>query len=266
MGKEIYGLHNHISTLHNKKLFLDEALEQKADVLSITDYLTLSSYYDLFSNLDKSDIDKYKKLKFIIGMELAGMFPFTMVDNRKIDVPINLLAYNLNMENYFNFYEFIWENYSFLKYPTINKLIEEIHENEALAFFSQTASYFPKSGDEEKTKKAWDNAYKLTNDVLKANPSIDGLEIRHPAYLDNQEFYDYLENTAKTKELFVSGGTDYHQSGEKITLDYNDKYIDNTVLTNVNDWAIMYTLDEMIDLSKEIGKIENHDKKRILGK
>ena len=358
MSKEIYGLHNHISTLKNKKEFLDEALKQNANVLAITDHRTLLSYYDLFSNLDSNDIDAYKKLKFIIGMELTGMFPFTTIDGNKSNIAMDILAYNLNIENYQEFYNFILKNYQnlayldssqyqqeeldFVKkvaqsigykadydniqltedvpfagyaisygltdqryvdyniskglleelktnprafrnremknpdskffvdyskfYPNMEKIIEAIHENEALVFFPHTAAYFAKSGDEEKIAKAWNNSYKITNDFLRANPSIDGLEIRHPSYLDNQEYYDYLENTAKTKDLFVSGGTDYHKNGEKITLDYNDKYIDNTALTNVNDWAIMYSLDEMIDLSKEIGKIENKEKQRILGK
>ena len=84
MSKEIYGLHNHIATLQNKKAFLDEALKQNANVLAITDHRTLSSYYDLFSNLDKNDLETYKKLKFIIGMELTGMFPFTTLDGNKL--------------------------------------------------------------------------------------------------------------------------------------------------------------------------------------
>ncbi len=354
MNKEIYGLHNHIATLKNKKAFLDEALKQNANVLSITDHRILASYYDLFNSLDKDDIDKYKKLKFIIGMELTGMFPFTTIDGNKSNIAMDILAYNLNIEDYQNFYRFILNNYQnlayldsreyqqeeldFVKnvaknlgykadydnikltdevpfagyaisygltdqkyvdynisqglleelktnprgfrnremknpdsqffvdyskfYPVMEKIISAIHENKALAFFPHTAAYFAKAGDDEKIKKAWDNSYKLTDDFLRENPSINGLEIRHPAYLNNQEFYDFLENTAKVNDLFVSGGTDYHKSGEKITLDYNDKYIDNNVLTNVNQWAIMYSLDDIIDLSKEIGKVE----KRILTK
>lgn len=348
MSKEIYGLHNHIATLQNKKAFLDEALKQNANVLAITDHRTLSSYYDLFSNLDKNDLETYKKLRFIIGMELTGMFPFTTLDGNKSNIAMDILAYNLKIENYPDFYRFILNNYQKLAYldsrqyqqeeldfvrgvaqsigykadydnikltedvpfagyaisygltdpryvdyniskglleelktnprgfrnremknpdskffvdyskfyPNMTKIIEAIHENEALVFFPHTAAYFAKSGDEAKIRKAWDNSYKLTNDFLKANPSVNGLEIRHPVYLDNQEFYNYLEETAKIKNLYVSGGTDYHKSGEKITLDYNDNYIDSDALPNINDWAIMYSLDEMIDLSKEIGKIE----------
>ncbi len=347
MSKEIYGLHNHIATLKNKKAFLDEALEQKATVLSITDHRTLSSYYELFNSLEKNDIDKYKKLKFIIGMELTGMFPFTTIDGNRSNIAMDILAYNLKIENYAEFYHFILNNYQKLAYldssqyqqeeldfakkvakeigykvdydnikltddvpfagyaisygltdpkyvdyniskglleelktnprafrnremknpdsqffidyskfyPKVANIIEAIHNNEGLAFFPHTAAYFAKSGNEEKVKKAWDNSFKLTSDFLRCNPSINGLEIRHPSYLDNQTFYAYLQETAKLKDLYVSGGTDYHKSGEKITLDYNDNYIDSNVLTNVHDWAIMYNLDDMIDLSKEIDKI-----------
>ena len=345
------GLHNHVVEQGENNNFLEECLKQQANVISITDHRTLISYYNLFSSLTKEEREKYKNLKFVLGMELTGMFNYQTLMNNTSPIAIDLLAYNIDINKYPELYKFICENYSGMEYmgskeyqqeeldylikvakslnykadydsmkiddknrfsstvlssglidekyveynlkngllpelihnprgfknrelknpdskfyvdlsrfyPDAKEIITKIHDVSGLVFIPHTAAYFAKSGDEEANKRAWENSYKFTKDFLNKNATIDGLEIRHPSYLDNMEYYKFLEEIAKNKGLFVSGGTDYHKPNEPITKDYNGEYITDTILYNFNDWAKIYTIDEIIELGNEIARIENNE-------
>lgn len=348
------GLHNHIVEQGSNTKFLQECEEQNANVISITDHRTLISYYNLFSNLTKEEREKFKNLRFILGMELTGMFNYKTITNKDSAIPMDILAYNIDVKKYSKLYKFINEKYNNLDYmnsseyqkkeleylikiarqlgfkadydnmkiddknrfssstlsyglidkkylehnlknglspelitnprgfknrelknpeskfyinqskfyPNIEDVISKIHETSGLAFVPHTAAYFSKSGNNESIKRAWDNSYKLTQDFLNMNSTVDGIEIKHPAYLDNKEFYEFLVELSKKKNLYVSGGTDYHKPNEPITKDYDGNYITDSILYNFNDWAKLYTVDEIIELGKEIFNIENSNEEK----
>ena len=60
---------------------------------------------------------------------------------------------------------------------------------------------------------------------------------------------------AKTNNLLVSGGTDYHKNGEKITIDYNDDYFTTERLFNFGDWANIYNIDDIKDIGNQIKEV-----------
>lgn len=110
----ITGLHNHINSLSREGMikFLDECLENGADVVSITDHRTLSSYYHLFSSMNDEELAKYKDLKFVIGMELTGVFNFSKVDGNNLNLVMDILCYNIDVDKYHILWDFIQNNYS----------------------------------------------------------------------------------------------------------------------------------------------------------
>jgi len=353
----IYGLHNHLKDLSgdSKKQFLNECLIQQANIISITDHRTLSSYYYLFNNLTKEELVKYSKLRFVIGMELTGSFSFTNIEGKTYNICVDILGYNLNPEKYARLQKFIFENYTeiidtpefqqeeleflisvakkigfkadydnlqvtnkdplaarILAYALINpryvdynlklglhpeivtnprsffnrycksntpfyidrsayfpdvfNVIDKICACDGMAFLPHTAAYFPKIGNIEEQRLAWLDSRKFTLDFLMEHPNIQGLEIIHPSYLDNQKFYNFMAITAKERSLFVSGGTDYHKNGEKITLDYSGNYITDDKLYNVLEWAKLYTVYDLIDIGKVIEEIDTSSTSKIFQK
>lgn len=341
------GLHNHVKEQGNKQNFLQECIEQNANIISITDHRTLISYYNLFSGLTKEQREQYKDLRFVLGMELTGMLDYETVTNKVRSIPVDILAYNIDISSYEKLYQFIETAYSnvdymdgaeyqkkeleqlitiakglgykadydamqisetnpfssrvlsyglidpkyveynlqngllpeLLKnprgfknreikdpegafyidlskfYPNASDVINKIHESNSLAFIPHSAAYFAKADDAERRKIAWENSYKFAHDFVSDYP-VDGIEIVHPSYMDNKEYYCYLMELARKNKLMVSGGTDYHKSGEAITKDFMGNYITTETLYNVNDWAKLYTIDEVIELGRAIAEIE----------
>ena len=110
----IIGLHNHINSLSRENMlnFLDECLISNANIISITDHRTLSSYYYLFSLMSDEELAKYKDLKFVIGMELTGSFPYQDVNGETTNIVMDILNYNIDIDKYYILWNFIQNNYS----------------------------------------------------------------------------------------------------------------------------------------------------------
>ncbi len=353
MDNKIIGLHNHVVEQGSKQNFLNECLEQNANIISITDHRTLISYYNLFSGLTAAEREKYSHLRFVIGMELTGMLDYKTVTGRNSSIPVDLLAYNIDVDSYEKLYQFIQEAYSKVSYmdsseyqkkeleqlkeiakrlgykadyenmqiddehkfssstlsyglidpkyvdynlknglmpelvtnprgfknrelknpesefyidlskfyPNVDAIINKIHETNGFVFMPHAAAYFAKAGNAESIKRAWDNSHKLAQDFV-SQYNLDGIEIVHPSFMDNKEYYDYLVNIAKKNDLRVSGGTDYHKPGEPITKNYMGEYITDKTLYNLNEWAHLYTIDEIIELGSKINQIETNTKQK----
>lgn len=348
MPRNIIGLHNHVVEQKDKQKFLQECMAEQADIISITDHRTLISYYNLFANLTKEEREQFKHLRFVLGMELTGMLDYITVNQKQRSVPVDLLAYNIDINSYPILFEFIQKAYSNIAYmdspeyqqkeldylidvakklgfkadydnikltadcpfssraisyalldpkyvefnlkngllpelvtnprgfknretkdpesaffidtaqfyPNVDDVINTVHKANGLVFVPHAAAYFAKAKDEKRRKVAWENSFKLAHDFVEEKP-VDGLEIVHPSFMDNDEYYEYLSQLAQSRGLGVSGGTDYHKSGEPITKDYKGNLITDKRLYNVNDWAKIYTIDEIIALGEEIAKIES---------
>ncbi len=350
---EIFGLHNHISSLSSEEKihFLDECLTNKANVVSITDHRTLSSYYKLFMSLSEEQIQKYRNIRFVIGMELTGVFPFIDCQNNKRNIVMDILCYNIDIEKYYKLWHFIESHYTdymntrefqvselqrlikiakqqgfkadydkltindenpfaantlsyalidskyvdynlsmgllpefvtnprtfFNRYckadtpfyldlspffPPIQEVINAIIECGALPFLDHPAAYFPKSQDKIDNRIAWLNSRKFVIDFFQNTKGVKGLEIIHPSFLREKDYYQFLENYSRVFHLYVSGGTDYHKNGERITTDLFGHNITSERLYNFEEWAKIYTIEELKNIVEMINTVEGLDKKK----
>lgn len=343
----ILGLHNHIKslTINEKKQFLDECLRQNANIIAITDYNTLSSYSELFLNLTKDELFKYRDLRFILGMELTGKYTYTDINGKVYNLCVDLLAYNLDLNKYQELYKFIKYNYydcrenelhylieicqkiglkadydkleftenqdvfDILKqvffnfkyykdnlskyrifedilnsynlynknidinspfyydksryYPELNRVINKITTCGGISFLAHPASYFKKN-NYLLEHLLWLDSQKFTTNILNEYDLIKGLEIIHPSNLNNFNFMNFLNEMSMERNLFVTGGTDYFKNGDKITVDFNNFYIDNKRLYNICDWALVYDIYDLVEVGKYISNIEELPHEKVL--
>ena len=86
-------------------------------------------------------------------------------------------------------------------YPSLDKIIDIIHEAGGLAFIAHFYEY-SSIGNKSET---------LDNIVKEYN--IDGIECYYSTFTDEQT--QYLIEYCKTNDLLISGGTDYHGKNKK---------------------------------------------------
>ena len=101
--------------------------------------------------------------------------------------------------------------------PSMEEVINLIHQMGGKAYLAHPSSYFAKTGDKENVEKAYRNTLKFFKDFLrmfspKTNKEthIDGAEIYHPSYLGNIEVISEIRELVQQHRLASSGGTDIH--------------------------------------------------------
>lgn len=79
-------------------------------------------------------------------------------------------------------------------FPSLEKTIEMIHESGGLAFLAHTFAY----------------SSNISNDLINIinNYNLDGLECFYTTFTDEQT--NYLINICKEKNMYISGGSDFH--------------------------------------------------------
>ena len=141
--------------------------------------------------------------------------------------------------------------------PQIATAIDIIHKCGGNVVFPHTAAYHPKAGNEMEVKYAWEDSEKFTKDfVSEYGKELKGIEVIHPSYLGNVQFEQFLRETVKENGLYVTGGTDYHQPGEKIAQDTNGMWITKDRLPGLDEWIKTYTIDDIEKMVQKISKEE----------
>lgn len=141
--------------------------------------------------------------------------------------------------------------------PDIQTVIDIIHKCGGDVVFPHAAAYHPKAGNDEQIRQAWEDSKKFTEDFVKEFGSqLKGIEVIHPSYLGNEQFESFLRNIAKQNNLYVTGGTDYHQPGEKIAQDVNGKEITTDRLPDVEKWVKTYSINDIEKTVENMNKEE----------
>lgn len=142
--------------------------------------------------------------------------------------------------------------------PPVGKVIDIIHQCGGDVVFPHTAAYHPKAGNETQINNAWLDSKKFTEDFVRDyGKELKGIEVIHPSYLGNEQFEKFLRNIATQNNLYVTGGTDYHQPGEKIAQDVNGKWITTDRLPGLEEWVKTYSID---NLEKTVGRVNKEER------
>jgi len=154
-----------------------------------------------------------------------------------------LRKYNENIKK---INEDIWESYAkffrnsltnsksilFVNYlefrPSLNEIIDLIHENGGLAFLAHPFQY------------KYDETKELLNEIVN-NYNIDGIECYHTTF--DKEKMIFLENYAKKHNLLISGGSDYHGKNKinhNLGIGNNNLNINAKILENRRINSLFY--------------------------
>ena len=109
-------------------------------------------------------------------------------------------------------------------YPSLEKVIEIIHECGGYAFLAHTYAY---------SSNIIDALYDIIN-----NYELDGLECVYTTFTDEQS--KHLMDVCKERGLYMSGGSDYHGKRKKdhfLGVVQGDKEIPNTI---ISEWLEMW--------------------------
>ncbi len=109
-------------------------------------------------------------------------------------------------------------------FPSLERTIEMIHESGGLAFLAHTFAY----------------SSNISNDLINIinNYDLDGLECFYTTFTDEQT--NYLTNICKEKNMYISGGSDFHGSRKEnhnLGTGRGNLQIDENVVSN---WITNY--------------------------
>ncbi len=136
--------------------------------------------------------------------------------------------------------------------PSIQTVMDIIHECGGDIVLPHPAAYHPKSGNDEQIRNAWLDSKKFAQDFVREyGRQLKGMEVIHPSYLGNQEYEEYLRGLARENGLYVTGGTDYHQPGEKIAHDVNGRAITTDRLPGLEEWVKTYSISDIVKTVKK---------------
>lgn len=133
--------------------------------------------------------------------------------------------------------------------PEMEDVINLILECGGIVFIPHSGAYSLKEGNNPQSKKGMEDSKKLVQSILERfGTKISGLEIIHPKnYLapNDNRFVKYLSELANQRGLNVSGGTDYHRSGEDIGRVPKKQPLTRERLPRIDKWAELYTIQQI---------------------
>ena len=140
-------------------------------------------------------------------------------------------------------------------FPDVKTVFDIIHSCGGKVALPHTAGYFPKAGSENEIQQAWEDSKKFVKDVLEKYPNeIQGIEVIHPCFLLNPDIETFLIETATEHSLFTTGGTDWHQPGQRLGEDIHDNPITEQRVPNIDEWARFYSVKEIVQVAQEVKK------------
>lgn len=109
-------------------------------------------------------------------------------------------------------------------FPSLDLAIEMIHNSGGLAFLAHTFAYSPN----------------ISNELLNIinNYDLDGLECFYTTFTKEQS--DYLVNICKNREMYMSGGSDFHGTrkiNHNLGTGHGNLHIDESIVDN---WVSNY--------------------------
>jgi predicted metal-dependent phosphoesterase TrpH len=181
------------------------------------------------------EVFRKKGLKFDEDIEVVSgnkSEAYVVIYNSLMKYPENIEKYGFiaNVGDFYRYYYsnresdfFVDESFDL---PSIGEVIGLIHEAGGLAFLAHPCAY---SKEQEEWASYIENA---------AHNHIDGIEVYH--YSADKQAAGFLYRTAKEKDLFISGGSDFHQHGKhcgfgKTKVPYGDikSWIESVELFNI---------------------------------
>jgi len=346
---EIIAMHCHVAEQKSSiKEFLRECKEAGVNTISITDHKTLAAYTNKIAGLSNEELEEFKDIKAIVGLELTGAYEYINSAGQKHNLPVDILGYNMDINKVAILNDWVSNNYistdsyefqsaelsrlisvakavgfnadfdnlkitednkfaarlisnalidsEYVEYnikqgldenlkkdprsfftsycknpdspfyidmtqylPKIEDAMDVIHKCGGKTILPHTAAYFPKGGNEIQKKLAWDESKRFTETIFEEyKDKLDGIEIIHPCYEDNEEFKKFLDDFSKNNNLYVVGGTDYHVKGERVATDMNDEPITDERLPGIETWIETYGLKEIKEIAcEEKAKVNN---------
>ena len=141
--------------------------------------------------------------------------------------------------------------------PPVETVIDIIKKCRGDVVLPHVAAYHAKAGNETQIQNAWRDSKKLAEDFVRDyGIELSAIEVIHPSYLGNAEFEEFLRNLAAQNNLYVTGGTDYHQPGEKIAQDVNGNLITTDRLPGLSEWVKTYSIEDIRKTVEKNGKEE----------
>lgn len=115
--KSYVDLHCHCADDKDKLLeLLANSKEDNVKYISINNYKSLKVFSKILPKLSEEELEPYKRIKVITGVELPGMFNYTDIDGKAYNIEVHILGLGVDLSK-----EDLLEKFVETKYKSLNQ-------------------------------------------------------------------------------------------------------------------------------------------------